>query len=138
MVLISLFLILLLTLSITSENQLNNYSIDSFKDVLKEEGIFQVIESIKKAYGQDVAIISCEEIVGKCKGNCKRLVTEYISPSISDKKPKSQTTTKIGNSGSSPNSGVKNSKFAKGLIYSIINLIEKFFNFKYFKSNPTN
>ena len=37
--LICRFLILFLTLSITSENQLDEYSIDPFRDALKKEGI---------------------------------------------------------------------------------------------------
>ena len=79
--LICRFLILFLTLSITSENKIDEYSIEPVKDALKKEGIFQVIESIKRNYGQDVAIISCEELTESRKGNCKRLVTEYITPS---------------------------------------------------------
>ena len=46
-----------------------------------KEGLFEVIESIKEKYGQDVAIISCEELNGSLKGNCKRLVVEYMKPS---------------------------------------------------------
>ena len=49
---------------------------------MKKEGLFEIIESIKKAYNQDLAILSCEELVGNRKGNCKRLVTEYMDPSI--------------------------------------------------------
>ena len=78
MSLISQFLILFLTLSITSEDQLDGYSIDRFKDILEKEGFFEVIKSIKNVYGQDVAIISCEELTGNLKGNCRKLVTEYI------------------------------------------------------------
>ena len=81
MKLITQFLILFLILSITSENLLNAYSIEPFKDALKIEGIFQIIESIKWKYGQDVAIISCEELTENHKGNCKRLVTEYMPSS---------------------------------------------------------
>ena len=32
-----------------------------------------------KVYKQDVAILSCEELAGNSKGNCKRLVTEYMN-----------------------------------------------------------
>ncbi len=67
--LFSRFLILFLTLSITSENQLDEYSIDRFKDALKKEGIFQLIDSIKRKFGQDEAIISCEELTDRRKGN---------------------------------------------------------------------
>ena len=51
MSLISQFLILFLTLSITSEDQLDGYSIDPFKDILEKEGFFEVIKSIKNVYG---------------------------------------------------------------------------------------
>ena len=42
---------------------------------MKNEGLFEIIESIKKAYNQDIAIISCEELTESRKGNCKKLVT---------------------------------------------------------------
>ena len=32
------------------------------------------------AYNQDVAILSCEELAGDRKGNCQRLVIEYMDP----------------------------------------------------------
>ncbi len=95
MSLISQFLILFLTLSITSEDQLDGYSIDRFKDILEKEGFFEVIKSIKNVYGQDVAIISCEELTGNLKGNCRKLVTEYIAQSPKKQKPK--TTVKLIN-----------------------------------------
>ncbi len=79
MKLITHCLILFLIISITSESSLNDYSIDRFKDYLKEKGIFQIIQSIFNAYGKDVAIISCEEINGNYKGNCKKLVTDYMT-----------------------------------------------------------
>ena len=47
-------------------------------DQLKSKGLFEIIEHIKKIYGQDVAIISCEEINKNYEGNCKKLVTEYM------------------------------------------------------------
>ena len=81
MKLITQFFILFLILSITSENLLNQYSIEPFKDALKIEGIFKIIELIKRNYGQDVAIISWEEFTENRAGNCKRLVTEYIPSS---------------------------------------------------------
>ena len=74
-------LILFLTISITSENLLNDFSIEPFKKYLKEKGLFQIIQSILNVYGQDVAIISCEELNVYRKGNCQRLVTDYMTPS---------------------------------------------------------
>ena len=74
------FLFLFLIISITSENSWDSYSIEPFKEELKNEGLLEIIESILKAYNQDVAILSCEELVGNRKGNCKRLVIEYMDP----------------------------------------------------------
>ena len=58
---ITLFLILFITPFSTMIN-LDDYSINTFIDRLKKEGLFDLIFQIKKAYGQDVAIISCEEL----------------------------------------------------------------------------
>ena len=76
------FLFLCLIISITSEIDLDSYSIDKFKDNLKEEGLFEIFESILNAYNQDEAILSCEELLGNRKGNCKKLVIEYMDSSI--------------------------------------------------------
>ena len=73
----SIILFLLLFIN-TSTINLTNYSIDIFKIRLKNEGLFEIIESIKYYYGQDVAIISCEELNKNYCGNCKRLVKEYM------------------------------------------------------------
>ena len=73
----SIILFLLLFIN-TSTINLSNYSIDKFKISLKKEGLFEIIESIKYYYGQDVAIISCEELNKNYCGNCKRLVKEYM------------------------------------------------------------
>ena len=75
------FLFLFLIISITSEIDLDSYSIAKFKEDLKKVGLLEIIESILKAYNQDLAIISCEELVGNRKGNCKKLVIEYMKPS---------------------------------------------------------
>ena len=80
MKLISLFVLLFLIISINSESLLDPYSIEGFIKDLKNDGLFEIIETIKKIYGQDVAIISCEELNENRKGNCKRLVTEYMNP----------------------------------------------------------
>ena len=76
----TLFLILLLILSIKTESILDQYSIERFKEYLKRNGLLEIIISIKNTYGQDVAIISCEELNKKNKGNCKKLVTDMIKP----------------------------------------------------------
>ena len=73
----TLFLIILI-LPFTAMVKLEVYSIDSFKERMKKEGLFDIIQSIKDVYGQDVAIISCEELNKNYSGNCKRLVTEYM------------------------------------------------------------
>ena len=78
MKLISLFLLLFLIISINSESLLDAYSINLFIKNLQNNGLFDIIKSIKKVYGQDVAIISCEELNEKGKGNCKKLVSEYM------------------------------------------------------------
>ena len=78
MKLITDFMILFLMISITSESLIDSFSIDHFLNNLKSNGLFEIILSIKKVYGQDVAIISCEELSENCVGNCKRLVTEYM------------------------------------------------------------
>ena len=78
------FLFLFLILLITSEIDLDSYSIEPFKEYLKKEGLYVIIESILKAYNQDVAIISCEELTESRKGNCKRLVIEYMKHSDDD------------------------------------------------------
>ena len=74
---LTLFLILLITPFITMIN-LDGYSIEEFKERMKDEGLFDLIVSIKITFGEDVAIISCEELnVNDC-GNCKNLVKYYM------------------------------------------------------------
>ena len=65
-----LYLVLLLITSIKSNNVLDSYSIEVFKDYLKENGLFEIIQTIKNFYGQDVAIICCEELNQNYNGNC--------------------------------------------------------------------
>ena len=78
MKLISIFLILsIITLTI-SKLDLDNYSINLFIIDLKRKGLFEIIKSIKKDFGQDVAIISCEELNKNHSGNCKKAVTDYM------------------------------------------------------------
>ena len=85
-----LILILFLILSIKTGNILAPYSIEPFKEKVKKNRLFEIIKSIKETYGQDVAIIACEEINEKNKGNCKKLVTKYMNNSD---KPNPSTTT---------------------------------------------
>ena len=87
MKLITYFMILFLIMSITSESLIDSFSIDHFLNVMKSNGLFEIILSIKKVYGQDVAIISCEELNKNYKGNCKKLVIEYMDLSETPKYP---------------------------------------------------
>ena len=84
----TLFLIPFLILSIKTDIDLDSYSIEDFIDYEKKNGLFEIIKSIKMTYGQDVAIISCEELNGNCKGNCKKLVIEYMPKYFRNKFPK--------------------------------------------------
>ena len=45
---------------------------------MKSEGLFDIISQIKFSYGQDIAIISCEELNKNNCGHYKELVTAYI------------------------------------------------------------
>ena len=82
------FLVLFLIISIKSKNILDEYSIEGFKENMKKDGLFQIIQSIRYYYGLDVAIISCEELNKNHNGNCKRLVTDYMKDKID---PESET-----------------------------------------------
>ena len=73
----TLFLIILITPFTTMVNT-DDYSIDTFKERMQKEGLFDIILSIKYAYGLDVAIISCEELNKNNCGNCKKLVVDYM------------------------------------------------------------
>ena len=93
---------------------------------MEEEGILEVIKSIKKVYGQDVAIISCEELAGNLKGNCRKLVTEYIAPS-NPKPPKNyeEITINPDNSSYSPNSVGENNHKVTTELTKIIHFIKQ-------------
>ena len=75
---LTLFLVLFIIKSSVSKTKLRKYSIDPFIDNLKKDGNFTIIQSIKAKFGNDVAIISCEEIKNNHSGNCKKVVTEYM------------------------------------------------------------
>jgi len=75
---LSLFLILFIIISSISNTELENYSVNVFIDFLKNEGTFEIILSIKKECGQDIAILSCEEINENHCGNCRKVVIYYM------------------------------------------------------------
>ena len=78
MKLITIFLILFIIESSISKIDIGDYSIDIFKNEIKNEGLFDTILSIKMLYGKDLSIISCEELKKNHGGNCKKLVTDYM------------------------------------------------------------
>ena len=45
---------------------------------MKSEGLFDIIQSIKEVYGQDVAFISCEKLNENHCGFCQKVVTNYM------------------------------------------------------------
>ena len=73
----TLFLIILI-IPFTTMINIDDYSIDEFKYLMEREGLFDIILSIKNVYGQDVAIISCEELNKDNCGNCEKLVVDYM------------------------------------------------------------
>ena len=75
---LTLFLILFIIKSSVSQSNQDSYSIYPFLALLRENGIFEIIESIKVELGEDVAIITCEEIEINLCGNCKRAVHSYM------------------------------------------------------------
>ena len=77
---LTLFLILFIIKSSLSQTYLNNYSINLFLDRMRRDGSFEIIQSIKAEFGDDVAIISCEEIENNHCGNCKKAVKNYMPP----------------------------------------------------------
>ena len=75
----SLCLILFIITLVISKGSYDDFSIDKFKRNLRKEKLFDIIQNIKDAYGQDVAIISCEELNKNHCGNCQRLVKDYMN-----------------------------------------------------------
>ena len=75
---LSLFLILFIIKSSISKIEVENYSVNLFIDKLKKEGTFEIIKSIKEECGQDIAILSCEEINENHCGNCRKVVIFYM------------------------------------------------------------
>jgi len=117
---------------------IDDFSIDIFKERMKSEGLFDLIKSIKEAYGQDVAIISCEELNKNNCGNCKKLVTNYM-PDINPN-PKPIPTHKL-TPFSKPIPTHKPTPFKRPIPTSFPRLFpwpgDKAYNFKYFLLKPT-
>ena len=76
---ISLFLTLFITILTVSNSIFDDFSINRFITYLKNKGLFNIIQSIKVSYGDDVAIISCEELNKNNCGNCRRVVKENMN-----------------------------------------------------------
>ena len=84
MKLVNLFLIIILiSTPFSKSSSLDDYSIDEFINYLKKIGVYDLIISIKAYYGSDVATIFCECVTGTQKGNCRKLVRDYIKVDFS-------------------------------------------------------
>ena len=75
---IAIFLILFIIKSSISKDNIEDYSFEKFITRLKSEGVYEKIRLIKKALGEDLSIIFCEELIKNGYGNCKKLVKEYM------------------------------------------------------------
>ena len=76
-----LFYLFLITITISlslSKSSLDDYSIDEFIAYLKKLKIFDSIVMTKAFFGADVAINFCECLTGTQKGNCAKVVRDYI------------------------------------------------------------
>jgi hypothetical protein len=64
---------------------------------MKREGLFNIIKSINDCYGQDIAILSCEELNKNHSGNYIKLVKEYMEtpPYIMKRSTPNQTIKEI-------------------------------------------
>ena len=58
------------------EVQGGDYSIDAFLDYLQEKGYYDLIEEIKNAFGDDIAIAVCKELVQS--NDCEIVVRIYM------------------------------------------------------------
>ena len=82
MKLVNLFLIIILiSMPFSKSSSLDDYSIDEFIKYLKKMGLYDLIVIVKAFNGSDVATIFCECITGTHKGNCRKLVRDYIKDS---------------------------------------------------------
>ena len=59
------------------EVQGGDYSIDSFLDYLQETGYYDIMQSIKLYFGDDVAIDICQELVHS--NDCETIVRVYMT-----------------------------------------------------------
>ena len=84
---IIIFLILFIIKSSISKTNLNDFSINLFITTLKKQGIYQTILSVKEYYGQDLSIITCEELNKNHCGNCRKLVLEYMPSTMREVNP---------------------------------------------------
>ena len=76
-----LFYLFLITIAISlslSKSSLDDYSIDEFIAYLKKMKMYDLIAMIKAGFGADVAINFCECLAGTQKGNCGKVVRDYI------------------------------------------------------------
>jgi len=81
---ITLFLILFVIKSSVLQTNQNKYTFNTFIDKLKKEGTFEIILSIKMQIGEDVAIITCQELNKGYEAYCKKIV-QYYMPNFSAK-----------------------------------------------------
>ena len=75
---IGLFLFLFIIESSISEISLDKFSINSFLQKLKTEGLYEPIRLIKDFYGENSSIIACQELNKNHNGFCKKVVTDYM------------------------------------------------------------
>ena len=73
-------LLLFILLPLILLNDLDNYSINSLVNYLQVNGYYEVIEKIKKEYGDDVAIEFCKEFIQS--RDCEEIVKVYIPQAI--------------------------------------------------------
>ena len=110
---LTLILFLFIIKSSVSQTNQDKFSINPFLDRLREEGIFEIIQLIKVQFGEDVAIISCEEMKSNHCGNCKNAVQNYMDPA--EQKP---------NDGLVPNSSIDNKVTLKKILSKKYNKIK--------------
>ena len=73
-------LLLFILLPLILLNDLDNYSINSLLNYLQVNGYYEVIEKIKKEYGDDIAIEFCKEFIQS--RDCEEIVKVYIPQAI--------------------------------------------------------
>ena len=76
-----LFYLFLITITISlslSKSSLDDYSIDQFIAYLKKMKIYELIVILKNSNGADAAINFCQCLTDTQKGNCAKVVRDYI------------------------------------------------------------